>query len=719
MCLVSACLWITFTIAQTPADLVGTWQAESNGVTYLQVIFADGSYTFEAVGQNYLEQGTWQFDGTNYSQQWHDPNTGEAMNETYRVEFLNADSFKQSGGNLQGQIFTFARTDARVAPEQPTTTSPDLVGIWEAPYEDVSVTQIIQADGTYTFKIPESDTYEEYFEEGSWQFDGANYSQQYRDPNTGEAVDETYSVEFLGPDSFRQFGGNLGTTVFTFTRVAADAVSTQSPTNPVPDQTATNPLDAPNQQNTPENQNTPSPTPDQLAQMGIDPETMLIPDEFYCYLSEYGDNYSDYFILTILPNERYSFDGSEGDYEIVDTGSLIEVAWRSGPFASEDSYAFAGYNDYGQTISVYEIPYGEDTYDLSCYQRGPRNDQLQLELAFRDVQPGSYSCVNDDDGTQGPTLEILENRIYRIDGREGEYQIDLMSDPEDDIVSIDYLSGAWAGGYGSAIANEETGMREVDVITDAEDYTCSLLGAPLQGILYGSGVAPAPPSGAGGLEGFYASWEPDMSGMGLCGGGICWDYLYFFPNGYVYKERPDGLLENIDCTRTQPNGLPLCDVYTLEGNTLYFSDGERKPLAQTAEGLELDGDIYSRIPRFDGLVLNGIFEASSFTAAVGGQGGLAIEKTITFYPDGTFTREGFVGASYTATDTGTQFGDPVAGVTTSSESSNNGTYQIQGNAITFNYADGQMSTDFFFVIPGEDPANPGALRIGSWDFLKE
>jgi hypothetical protein len=596
LCLLSACLLITFATAQTPDDLVGTWQVQSNSVTYVQVISVDGTYTFEAVGQNYLEQGTWQFDGTNYSQQWQDPRTGEAMNETYRVEFLGTDSFKQSGGNLQDQVFTFTRANAEVTP----------------------------------------------------------------------------------------------------------------------DQTATNPLNTLGSQSTPSSQNVASLTPDQLAQMGIDPETMLIPDEFWCYASSQKDDYSHYIPLTILPDGRYTIDGSEGDYEIVGTGSLIEVAWLSGAFSSEDSYAYASYNDYGQNISVYEVLMGEDTHDFNCYQRGPRVEQMLLELAFKDVQPGSYTCVNDNDGSPGPILEILEGRRYQVDGIEGEYQINLMGDPNDELPEVNYLSGPWLDLYGFASANEETGMREVGVYSDEADYDCSMLGAPLQGIQFGSATAAPPPAGAGGLEGFYANWQPDL--MGTCG-GMCWKYLYFFPNGYVYTTRPDGLLEQIDCTRTQPNGLPLCDVYTLEGDTLYFSDGERKSLVQTADGLEINGKTYSRIPRFDDLLLNGVFEASSFTAAVGGQGGLAIEKTITFYPDGTFTREGFVGASYTATDTGTQFGDPVAGVTTSSESSNNGTYQIQGNAITFNYADGQVSTDFFFVIPGEDLANPGAIRVGGWDFL--
>jgi hypothetical protein len=607
LCFLSTCLLTTFAMAQTPSDLVGTWQVQSNGVTYVQIISADGTYTFEAVGQNYLEQGTWQFEGTNYSQQWQDPRTGEAMNETYTVELLGTDSFTQTGGNLQDQVFTFTRTNAQ------------------------------------------------------------------------DMTDE-----------------------------------------PAPEQPATNPLNTPDTQSTagtqstPSNQSVPSLTPDQLAQMSIDPETMLIPDEFHCYLNEYSDDYSQFdFALTILPNQQYSTEFGTGDYEVV--GDLpIEVSWLSGPFAQEDAYAFAGYDDYGQSLSLYTG--GDEELNFDCYQRGPKEEQLLLELAFKDPQPGSYPCVEEDSGSPGPTLELLEGRRYSVDGVEGDYSVGLMGDPQDDLPGIDYLTGAWADTYGFISADKETGNYELSAVTDYGDFECSVIRAPLQGIQFGAATAAPPPAGAGGLEGFYANWQADL--MGTCG-GMCWKYLYFFSNGYVYKHRPDGLLEQIDCTRTQPNGAPLCDTYTLEGNTIYFSDGERKSLVQMAEGLEIDGKDYSLIPRFDGLLLNGVFEASSFTAAVGGQGGLAIEKTITFYPDGTFTREGFVGASYTATDTGTQFGDPVAGVTTSSESSNNGTYQIQGNAITFNYADGQVSTDFFFVIPGEDPSNPGAIRVGGWDFLSQ
>jgi hypothetical protein len=698
------CFLVTFGSAQTTPDLVGSWQAQAGDVIATTTILADGTYTFEIPSQNYYEQGTWQFDGTNFSQQWTDTNTGAAMNETYLVEFLDANSFRQSGGNLQGQVYTFVRTNARAAPAQAVISSPDLVGTWQAPFEDTIVTQTIQADGTYTFQNPESDNYEAYFEEGTWQFDGVNYSQQYQDPNTGESLDETYTVEFLDANTFRQYGGNLGATVYTFTRVAAESASTPSPT---PEQTATNPV------STPATQTTPSPTPEQLAAQGINPESMLIPDVFHCYEERESDDFSQYdFELTILPGNRYSTPFGDGEYRMEDESSILEVTWLSGPLSENADYAFGGYDEYGQDLGLADI--GVDELDYSCFQRGIKDEQMRLELAFKNAQPGVYSCIEEDTGSAGPTLEILGNGLYRVDGVEGEYAVDLMSDPEDDLPSIDYLSGLWGEGYGFISSDEETGMREISVSTDEYgDFDCSMLGAPFEGIKYGAAAAAPPPPGAGGLEGLYAMWQPDV--LGYCG-GLCWSFYYFFPNGYVYTEEPDGPLEEIDCTRTKPNGEPVCDVYTLQGNSIIFRDGVPKPFAQTSDGLSIDEGNYNKIWPVGDIKLDGEFRAFSYIAAVGGQGGTAIEKTFTFYPDGTFTRDGFVGASFSTTDTGTSLGTPTAGVTVSSESSNSGTYQIQGNTLILNFNDRQVVKEFFFVMPGEDPNNPEGLHLGSSDY---
>ncbi len=114
---------MALSMAQTSQELIGTWQAESNGVSIVQIINADGTYTFEAPSQNYLEQGTWQFDSPNFSQQWQDSQTGEAQQATYTVEFLGTDTYQMSGGNLNGEVYTFIRLNAGTN-AQTTVTNP-------------------------------------------------------------------------------------------------------------------------------------------------------------------------------------------------------------------------------------------------------------------------------------------------------------------------------------------------------------------------------------------------------------------------------------------------------------------------------------------------------------------------------------------------------------------------------------------------------------------
>lgn len=116
-------LFLMVTTAQTRDALIGTWQAQASGMTIIQTIAEDGTYSFDVAAQNYFEKGTWQLDGENYLQQWQDPNTGETMNVTYRLEFLDENTFLQSGGNLNGVVFTFTRVDSTNA-ATPTNPQP-------------------------------------------------------------------------------------------------------------------------------------------------------------------------------------------------------------------------------------------------------------------------------------------------------------------------------------------------------------------------------------------------------------------------------------------------------------------------------------------------------------------------------------------------------------------------------------------------------------------
>ncbi len=126
VCLVWLVALIGFVQAQNEWFL-GTWTAEVQGSTYTLENHSDGSYYFS--GDDgitlYEETGTWQLNGTEFTQSWTDPSTGEATSATYLLEKLSDTAFNQSGGNLgTGFVFNFTKVEAAINPlgAKPGTT---------------------------------------------------------------------------------------------------------------------------------------------------------------------------------------------------------------------------------------------------------------------------------------------------------------------------------------------------------------------------------------------------------------------------------------------------------------------------------------------------------------------------------------------------------------------------------------------------------------------
>jgi hypothetical protein len=95
--------------AQDSSWLIGTRQGSYQGVTYITTFHPNGTYIYMSRMGNYIEHGSWQFDGTYISQQWQDPASGQAMAEKYSLLFPSRESFVQSEGNLPEPI-TFTRS---------------------------------------------------------------------------------------------------------------------------------------------------------------------------------------------------------------------------------------------------------------------------------------------------------------------------------------------------------------------------------------------------------------------------------------------------------------------------------------------------------------------------------------------------------------------------------------------------------------------------------
>jgi hypothetical protein len=178
-------LLLSFALAQGADTLVGTWQAQLNGVTILQTMNADGTYSFDVAAQDYFERGTWQLDGENFSQQWQDPQTGEAQQATYRLEFLDENTFVQSGGNLQGTVYTFTRVDMNAA------TNPLSV--------PTTIATVALLDKSYLLKFPPP-------EPGEYTCSSSNLSVGITFDPTGSLGD---TMPVYGVDTLPSLVGNL------------------------------------------------------------------------------------------------------------------------------------------------------------------------------------------------------------------------------------------------------------------------------------------------------------------------------------------------------------------------------------------------------------------------------------------------------------------------------------------------------------------------------
>ncbi|BDP43601.1 hypothetical protein DAETH_35700 (plasmid) [Deinococcus aetherius] len=470
---------------------------------------------------------------------------------------------------------------------------------------------------------------------------------------------------------------------------------------------------------------TPSPTPSpgatlpavrtlnaaEFVKAGGNPRETLIPGEFRCYEERRGDDVArPHLTVQILPGGGYRTSGGGGTFSVRKDGSLRKVRWQGGPLGGS-SEGYLGFGDHGQDFSLGDV--GPQERDYECYQAGARENLARLEFSLKTPKPGKYPCVTGDGSNKGAgTLEILPGGRYRLGGGEGRYAVDLLSDQNEDWSDLEFAGGSLDGASGSYSEGED-GEREFSVFRPK--VTCRLVVKPTPIPRYGTAKAPTPPRGSGGLSGAYASWQADVGGY--CG-GLCWSFYIFDKNGYVYTDEPETGLEDADCSRTRPNGLPVCEVYSFRGGQLTIGDGKPEPLRKKADGnYDLDGTTLTAIRPVTGLKLGGKYRSFSGSVSPGGMTSSFSEVFLRFLPDGRFSREAAGGASSTFTDNGTSSGTTTGGVTATGSRSNGGTYRFAGNTLELKYADGRVSRSFAFLpeMKGGQP-NKGFVHLGGRDY---
>lgn len=439
----------------------------------------------------------------------------------------------------------------------------------------------------------------------------------------------------------------------------------------------------------------------------LDPKKEPIPDEYHCYPEVRGEKYgAPSLTLQILAGHKYRV----GIGTAISSGTFRmdgdDLFFTSGALASKRNhfYNFKRYD--GAQIWLYDLGNEDQSLDLRCFERGGNEQLEQLRFKRKDPQPGLYPCIKiDGTGQSAGTLEILAGRRYRFAGSEGSYKVNITGKLSDDYSSLDFSQGG---------LNDQSGFYEEDELGRQEfsfgrnpNIECTRKVTPRPNPKFGKNKAPAAP-GVGGLEGryFYGISQVLLNGYLACG-GICYQYLLFQKNGYVYSddlEDTEGLMD-ADCTRTYPSGFPVCELYTIKGSTIQI--GLEKPVSwkRSKSGLVIDGDQHDVLEALDGLKLNAAYESLVVQGTAIGTGGSSSSVDLLLRKDGRFSREANSSFFFGATDTGGQSGSVTASVAGSNSRSNTGSYKLYGNTIEFKYDDGRVIKNFIFLPSGrKDPS---------------
>jgi hypothetical protein len=440
----------------------------------------------------------------------------------------------------------------------------------------------------------------------------------------------------------------------------------------------------------------------QFAKLKLDPEKEPIPDEYHCYPEIRGDKYATSSLtLQILAGHKYRLGigtaTSEGSFKT----DRSDLYFTSGALASDRKHFYNFKRKEGAQIWIYDLGKEDQNIDFRCFERGGNEQLEQLRFKHKDPQPGAYPCVQTDGSNQSAgALEILPNRRYKYAGSEGEYKVNITGKLSDDDSSLDFTGGN-LDEQSTSYEESETGQQRYDFYRPKIECTKQV--TPRPNPKFGAAKAPPAP-GTGGLEGryFYGRTQVIDFNNNLPCQGICYDYLIFQKNGYVYSddlEDTEGL-EDANCSRTYPSGFPVCETYSVKDNMLQIGLEKPEVFAKTKTGLKIDGDDWNVLEPLDGLKFNLAYYSQRISGAIVGTGGSSSSTDLALRKDGRFTRESSSSFFFGATDTGTSTGNVTAGVGGSSSRSNNGSYRVYGNTIEFKYDDGRVIKQFMFLPSG-------------------
>lgn len=477
----------------------------------------------------------------------------------------------------------------------------------------------------------------------------------------------------------------------------------------------------------------------QARAVGLDPETVLLPGTFHCYIEDSpraADPRPDLVFDSKL-GQRYAItDGTNsaaGKWQIKSDDTFDSFVSFSGPLEGSGR-TFINTNDgLGQSFDI-DHPFNDA--ELTCYQDGPAADTTRQRMAAVAPGKGALDCIRAD----GPPFKLLfGNGIYIADGGRGAYTIALeggygqwegqMSFAGGPFDLFDGTVGAEDGQLKLTVSQT---WHEGSIFYSSSETTtlavCTMPGTPRPDPVYGPDPAPATIAPHGGLpEGLYRSWESRYSYNGGSAQFLFEDvYTWVAPGGRII-ENPDwqAIGDMPDCSRTTPSGEEVCGEYRIVGAMISrrderdhapdaWSDNERLTLTDT--GFTIDDTDYTRVtpPALPDLV--GTWTVDDFTG-----GGPAFGAGVGNYTDSEtwwiFTPEGRFEWQTSGTNTTLITPDPILGGVSGGGSSNfsdggAGNFTLTDIWLELAFDDGRNKRLLVFAPPPDDDGTRGITIDG-------
>ena len=473
--------------------------------------------------------------------------------------------------------------------------------------------------------------------------------------------------------------------------------------------------------------------------LGINPERYLIPDRFYCFETDEKQTIrlNPFGVLTIKPNGRYDFlaggKSRSGRYtRILDDDGDPRYTFE-GPLYSSSYGSFFRYDEFGQSVDPYT---GDPRRELTCKQKGAASEAYTLEISREMLQPGTMNCIVAD-GRITPVT--FGNGSYSMGGRRGQFRtVGRLSGNGGTGIESEFTSGPWKGLLGE-YAEDKDGNRTLKVYEEKDTSSsmfvissettgkayCTSRGPARSSALYGHRKIEDPDVAAAGIEGVFSAWRWGVVGWYDYGAlyGMRTDTLTFYANGHYTDIEPQEYNEVPDCSRSKPNGKPLCEVYEIRNSKIRFRDEEGDwddwmEFKLTPKGFEVDEkEQYNPIATMDGMKIGGVYTTSDiysgpgFSAIGPSAGTISYSDTgYVFLENGLFQwRSERSSDTYINSDPMGIVGGGVMGVASNSSSDGGfGTYEVEGNWLILTFTDGRVMRKHIHVKekgwePGDGP----------------